>query len=144
MCLPGQRGFLRHLPAMRNPSWVPVAILGGCWLRHTSHIGKRRVRSTVFRTCAQKSETARATCSIVAVLFSCGPGHVAEGTRPSAALVNPARVVSMMHVAPSGLRVRVSEWSQKHTPAQQILQPKVAKKHGGIFARSRSSSDRLA
>ena len=84
--LPGQRGLLRQLPALRNPSWVPVAILGGCWLRHTSHIGKRRVRSTVFRTCAQKSETAQETRSIVAVLFSCGHKHVAGGTRTSAVL----------------------------------------------------------
>ena len=77
--LPGQKGLLRHLPALRNPSWVPAAILGGCWLRHTSHIGKRCVRSRVFGTRAQKSEATQETRSILVVLFSCGPRHVAGG-----------------------------------------------------------------
>ena len=83
---------------MRNPPWLPVAILGGCRLRHTLHIGKRRVRSTVFGTRAQKRATARETRSILAVLFSCGPGHVAGGSRRFGCAVIAARVVSMMRL----------------------------------------------
>ena len=79
--LPGQRDLLRHLPALRNSPWVPVAILGGCWLRHTLQSGTRRACSTVFRTRAQKSETAQETRCIFAVLFSCGHRHVKRGTR---------------------------------------------------------------